>query len=314
VIPCLGKFLAREEQRDFALPILRFFENREEYYPQLLSIGLANVARVSRECKSLFKTLCHHASPAQLIPVFSFFLSQLLLHPNSSHVSHASHMLFSLIDSPTLDLTQVLPHLDVGKILCALSVAGISLDLLEKRYKILSSVYLRDSGALPVPVILTDSQLLCWQTFFSEVPQDNLRLELICPILLKIITNCADLKCLIDHGLLSSLFSRVQTLHTRDQHFLRWLLDLIDHAVTVRAKEGDDHGGREEAVLLLDHLVELGILSFLIETLCFQSQDLQGVFRTLKMLFRFDKKFLKETALMKLLSSLCEDDGSAEYN
>jgi hypothetical protein len=84
--------------------------------------------------------------------------------------------------------------------------------------------------------------------------------------------------------------------------------------VTVRAKEDGGHGGREEAVLLLDHLVELGILSFLIESLCFQSQDLQGVFRTLKMLFQFDKKFLQETALMKLLSSLCEDDGSAEYN
>jgi hypothetical protein len=202
VIPRLGKFLALEEQHDFALPILRFFENREEYYPQLLSIGLANLARVSLECESLFKTLCHHASPAQLIPVFSFFLAQLLLRPNSSH---PSQMLFSLIDSPILDLTEVLPHLDVGKILCALSGHGITGDLLGKLYKLLSSVYLCDSGAVPGTV--TDSQLSCWLSFLSKAPEENLRLELICPILLKIIANCPDLQCLIAQRLISSLLA-----------------------------------------------------------------------------------------------------------
>jgi hypothetical protein len=299
-IPCLGKFLA-SEQRDFALPILRFFENREEYYPQLLSIGLANLARVSDECETLFSVLCHHASPAQLIPVFSFFLSQLLRHQDSPQM-------LSLIDSPTLDLTQVLPHLDVGKILYTLSGDGISRDLLERLYKILSSVYLRDS----VTVIVADTHLTSWYSFLSQAPQDNLRLELICPILSKIITNCSDLKCFIDHGLLSSLFSRVHS-HTGDNDFLRLLLDLIDHAVTVRAKES---GGREKAMFFLDHLVSLEIFSFLTDSLNFKSRILQDcVFCVLKMLFRFDKKYqahFKETPIMKLASSLLEDDRSEE--
>jgi hypothetical protein len=253
VVPRLGKFLALEDERDFALPILRFFESREDYYPQLLSIGLANLARVSLECESLFKTLCHHASPAQLIPVFSFFLSQLLL---------------------------------------------------------LSSVYLRDSGAVTGTVIVTDSRLSCWQTFLTHVPNDNLRLELICPILLKIITNCADLKCLIDRRVISSLFSRVQTLHTRDQHVRRWLLDLIDHAVTVRAKEDGGHGGREEAVLLLDHLVELRILSLLTDSLDFLTPDPsneEAVIHGLEMLFQFDKKYeehFEETPMMRFLFAI----------
>jgi hypothetical protein len=320
VIPRLGKFLALEDERGFALRILHFFESREEYYPQLLSIGLANLARVSHKCESLFKTLCHRASPAQLIPVFSFFLSQFLLHPNSSH---ASQMLFSLIDSSTLDLTQVLPHLDVGKILCALSVHRISLDLLEKLYKLLSSVYLRDSGAVTgtvsVIVIVTDSRLSCWQSFLSEAPEENLRLELICPMLLKIVASCPNLKCLIDHRLISSLLARIKISRPRDPHFLRWLLDLIDHALTVRARASEE-GGREKALLLIDHLVDfdLGILSLLTDSLSWISAAPLREYapHVLQQLFRFGKSHeahFKETPMMTFLSPLfAANDGNAE--
>jgi hypothetical protein len=289
VIPCLRKFLG-SDQLDFALPILRYFENRKEYYSQLYSIGLLNLARVSHKCETLFTILCHHASPEQLIPVFSFFLSQLLFSSRTQ-----TQILFSLIDSPTLDLTHVLPKLDVGKILCPLSDVEISQEMLQMFYKILSSIYLRDSMIVP------NSHLLSWQSFLSQVPQDNFRMELICPILTRLITNCADLKTIIDHGMISSLFSRVQS-PTCDRHFLRWLLDLIFHA-TVRAKDG----GREEAVLFLDHLVDLGIFSFLSE-----SPQKDG-FQVLKMLFRFDKKYqmqFKQTPIMKGLFSLFEDDAN----
>jgi hypothetical protein len=239
---------------------------------------------------SLLTLLVAIAPPSQL---FTCFTDALLSDRLSDLRPHSSPSSFGCWE-------------DLVRIVCS----WVSQDLLEKLYKLLSSVYLRDSGA----VIVTDSQLSCWQTFLTHVPQDNLRLELICPILLNIIANCADLKCLIDHGLLSSLFSRVQTLHTRDQHFLRWLLDLIDHVVTVRAKEGDDHGGREEAVLLLDHLVELGILFFFMESLSLISPDPNiGVVCALKTLFRFDKKYearFKETPTMRYLSILFEIGGS----
>jgi hypothetical protein len=305
VISHLGKFLELE-QCDLALTILRLFENRIEYYPQLLSIGLLNLAKVSQDCETLFISLCHHASPDQLIPIFSYFLSQFLLHPNTSH---PLQMLLSLIDSPTLDLTQVLPHLDVGKILCKLSGDEISQDFLEKLYKILSSIYLRDSGA----VIVTESHLLSWQLFLSQGTQDNLRLELIGPILLKIVTSCSDLKSIIDHELISSVFSRVQTCHSRDSHFLQWFLDLINFVVSVRAQE---NGRQTEAVLFVDHLVELGTLSFLIESLSLNSPDRwDGVLSVLKLLFRFDKNYhkkFKETPIMKCLLSLAEENDKVE--
>jgi hypothetical protein len=55
VIPHLGKLLA-SEHCNLILPILCFFENRKEYYPQLLSIGLASLARVFLKCEPLLKS------------------------------------------------------------------------------------------------------------------------------------------------------------------------------------------------------------------------------------------------------------------
>jgi hypothetical protein len=80
--------------------------------------------------------------------------------------------------------------------------------------------------------------------------------------------------------------------------------------VTVRAKEEGGHGGREEAVLLLDHLVELGILSLLTDSLNFLTPDPtngEAVIRVLEMLFRFDKKYeehFEETPMMRFVFAI----------
>lgn len=57
-------------------------------------------------------------------PAFSYFLSR-LLDDDETNILDASGMLLSLVNSPTLDLTQVLPHVDAAeKILSVLSNCG----------------------------------------------------------------------------------------------------------------------------------------------------------------------------------------------
>jgi hypothetical protein len=78
----------------------------------------------------------------------------------------------------------------------------------------------------------------------------------------------------------------------------------------VRAKEDGGHGGREEAVLLLDYLVELRILSLLTDSLDFLTPDPsngEAMIRVLEMLFQFDKKYeehFEETPMMRFLFAI----------
>jgi hypothetical protein len=312
LIPCVGKFLQGDDH-DFALSMISLFKNYEEYFPQIISIGLVNLARVFQECEELFSTLCHYASPDQLIPAFSYFLSR-LLDDDETNILDASGMLLSLVNSPTLDLTQVLPHVDAAeKILSVLSNCGpFSQEVLVNLSKILSALYLNDSPLIPVTWPRTHSELFSWQIFLSGASPNNLRIKLICPILFKIITN-SDLQSIIDHNLICSLISQVKCYKLWNQYFTQWLLDLIEYAVVVRAKEK----GREDAVLFIDQLlVELGILSSLMEFLNFKSPKLlSATLRVLKMMFRFDKKYeaqFKETPMIKFLLSLLDENNNSE--
>jgi hypothetical protein len=87
----------------------------------------------------------------------------------------------------------------------------------------------------------------------------------------------------------------------------------------VRARASEE-GGREEALLLVDHLVELGFLSLLTDSLSWMSPAplREYALRVLQQLFRFGKSHtsFKETPMMSFLSPLFAEnergDGRSE--
>jgi hypothetical protein len=112
----------------------------------------------------------------------------------------------------------------------------------------------------------------------------------------------------------------------RAQNFTQWLLDLIDLTVNVIGKERKDEG-----ILLLDHLVDSGILSTLVNVLCSQhlcslEQNFswmllppevpqQDVVKRLRMIIGFDQKYesqLRRSPLLTLLQSIFEEDRESE--
>jgi hypothetical protein len=199
----------------------------------------------------------------------------------------------------------------------------------NKRYlgnlsKVLSHLFLRDPPLIPV----NDALLSSWKHFLTQIYPDKLKMFDIGPILLKIITTSPDLNSIVESGLLSAMFSRMAPQCHDD--FIGWLLDLLDLALCQIPGIGQER--REEVVLLLDHLVDLGMLSSLFDSLILKNLDNrnvpglsvthsrrsrseQDVLRGLRMVIGFDQRYesqLRRAPLMTLMQSVFEEGGGSD--
>jgi hypothetical protein len=366
-IPPLVKLCARE-QASFELSTFSPLLIRDDYCHQLLAANFLSILSsqlkkdpdlfVTRE--AIYRRLSSKASPEQLIPLLSFLLRQLPIEASFDRYDvddydtdddddplydnfyyrrrcakeplTVSFFLCDLIvKCSATDLTYFVTTLDlVNQILSAFSRNSIYHTSLDNFHKLLSHLFLRDS-----PLISVDTNLLSsWRQFLIHVSLSDLKMSHIGPILLKLITNCSDLNSIIESDLFSSLLSRMAN-RFRDEDFVGWLLDLIDLTVSVIGKERKD-----EASLFLNHLVEFGILTLLVNSLSseylksldqrssvypsYLSRDPkprvispQDVAKRLRMITEFEKRYesqFKNSPLMSLFQSVLvgKEDGGEE--
>jgi hypothetical protein len=303
----------------------------EKCWFQMLSIDLlSKLMNIFKQYPRNFESygrlvfeLSHKASSEELIPVISFLLTQLQREVDVDFLLHVTYTLLDFIDASTSEdhIARAIRALNVaGPILSALSQANTYEDwfhdltnenFIENCYMMLTSLFHPTYS-----LILVDSSLISsWVKFLHEVAQDNIRMEYIGPILSNIITSSSNLKLIIEFGLVSAVVSRLPS-QLGDDDFIQWILDVTNHAMIVRGKDQ-----RDETTMLLDSLVELGILNYLIrsstmkvlesgeEVVC-NGWSLQSVMNCLKMIIRFDRKYrsqVNETALMKHFLSLYEE-------
>lgn len=313
-----------ESQGQSAVSLLCELAKNDRYCSLFLSLqflsslmkGLKKRFISFSQCEEIFWRLIHQASSRQLIPVFSYLLSQLQIE------SFPSSILLGLIQtkSSESDLPEVFEHVNlVDKILSAMSNRRMFQDCLESCYWIHSFMFHEDGSMIPIDATFLSS----WRKFLTEAHQSNIGMSYLGPILMKIITNSPDLAIITESGLFVPFFARMND-KGRDLDFVQCLLNIIDHTVNVRARHQ-----REEAIRFFDHLVDLGLFSSLVEssTLAYSemlnsprvpstmrssakvrptSADtrLKDSAQSLKLILRFEKKYesqLKKTSLMKIL-------------
>jgi hypothetical protein len=272
---------------------------------------------------TLFNDLAAKAQVQHLIPAFSFLLTEL---PNESPIDFAFDCRFGPSDilrvlvtiTTTVNdvIAQVLASVNlVGGTLTALSKSWLGRRFRDNCYQILFKLFCHKPSLIPVDAAMLSS----WRLFFTEVPLTNLNME-IGPTLTKIIDDCSDLRLIIDEGFISSLFLRIN--HKHDESFLNWFLMMIKNTVTIRPKG--------EVALFLDHLVGLGLLSFLVDSLTlvysksltstyspsyFSNIITDSILDCLQTIFEHDQKYksqLMKTSFMSLLLSSTEKDSDSE--
>jgi hypothetical protein len=295
--------------------------------PKLMNIFKERPRHFENYGKLVFE-LSHKISSKELIPVISFLLRQLQSEDDVDFLLHVSYTLLDFIDASSHEnhIAQAIGEVNIAaSILFALSAANTYEDwfhdltnenFIENCYMMLTSLFHPTCSLIPMNTSLISS----WVSFFNEVAQENIRMVYIGPILSTIITHSKNLKLIIDLGLISSLSFRIPS-ELCDDDFIQWILNITYHTITVRAVDQ-----RDEAILFLDSLVELGILTYLLrsstmkvlesglEEVWWSGWSLESVVNCIKMIIRFDQKYrsqLNESPLMKHFLSLYEQ-GSEE--
>jgi hypothetical protein len=305
--PVVDSLLKSDHKRArIAISILSKLASQDQSCSQMLSLDL--VPKLGRLIMkhhdlslTLFSKLCRQASIEQLTPTFSFLVLALQSQSLDDDCCflQAIKTLTCLIRSSTSDLTQLITEKHLVEVLLSAAIRKQdSSDILESLYKILFSVY---HEYLPLPI--DDTHLSAWELFLAKISPENIREDIVGSIIKTCVIHCPDLKSIVDHGLISLYFFLIPS-ESRDDDFIRWLLNLINHIVTVRAQM---EGGRAQAVLFLDHLVDLGVLSILLKSVAQDEGPIKRVVKGIKQLIQFDEKYeaqLKMFPLVKLLFSL----------
>lgn len=340
--------LALQFKDGIAANILGNLAEVDEYCSLILSSSRADLLSemVKIPCSAqLLGRLSRQAFPDQLIPVYSFILTQVLIEMASvNHLVefpgsyseyedhrfrtydsdeddddrriYPSHMLLCMFEEATPP-TEVLESVSlVSRLLSAMSAKQINRNCLERCFATLSFLFVRDTAIVVVngPLLSTSHE------FLTQAPPANKKKSIIGSIIVKIITQFSDLRLVIASGLISSFFSLMES-RTRDGQFIEYFLDMVNHAVNARSKIC-----REEAVTFLDHLVDLRMLSSLVcsatskepKTLLVSDTGLSQLFATvrkdrlreltqgLKMIVAFDHNY--ESLLKDFIANLEIED------
>jgi hypothetical protein len=316
-----------------AINILTTLAEDDEYCSRILSESppdvLIAVMRFPCTCTTaLLIKLSRKATAKQLIPVFSFMLQRVQIEMTRGHLMeyagsysewqielfwngpgdgdddedkvHSSTLIRDMIYSAesTATLAEVVQSTSlVYRLLSIMSFPKINRSCLQRCYGILHCLFL----VRETPVIPVDSALLAtWQLFFTQCPSANKDKMTLCPIVTKLVVDCSDLQLVIASGMVPSFFSRMED-QGRDGYFLQCFLDIVDHILTVRGQ-----ANREEAILFLDHFIDLGMLRSLLvsatlratersfnshEFASVRKEKLKEWVKSLRMIIEFDQKY-----------------------
>jgi hypothetical protein len=339
-----------DSRDEYAISLLTDLSNTQQYTSLMLSCGLLiRYLRVCKiyplfhnKCEDLYWNLSLLATVNQRTSTLSFLLKEIQLGVDlSPHLlddwygaSDERRLLYPFY--PFLDLILKASDRDISLILqslrifpatlsaiCKANYRGNDQDAIECYYSIFEDLLCRDSQVL----LIDDRILSSWKLFLLEVPEKNKIMRYVCPNLVETIIQCPDIQTILEVEVISTFFSSVKN-PLRDEDFLQFLLDLIEDTVNVRVLQG-----KENAILLMDHLVELGILSFLVNAMNLKYSDSLGyvspsqrstlssqdttpliepeaLAKGLKMILGLDPKYesqLRKTSLMTLVFSVFEE-------
>lgn len=143
-------------------------------------------------------------------------------------------------------------------------------NLLSTCEKVLSSLFLRNSFV----VVSVEPQTLI-SSFVLQMSMNMKKVKFITPLLLQIVTNSPDLTHIIELGLISSLLTGSKSHHPHcfvieTDVVMKCLLEIIKHLTTVRIRVKNR---REEVISFVDHLVEFGLFSYLINSITWRYQN-----------------------------------------